>query len=198
MPWSTWAIMAILRKFMKSQIQRSTRAPRCGRIAHGYDTRISTGIRGRKANPPPTYGGPFRNCSITYTNWIDLETGAKPLQTGPGIALVNLETLAVLGAGAGIAGFVDTLAGGGGLITVPLLLLTGLPPLQALSPTSCRVRSEPCRRRRRLVAEGADFYRRGRTGVGRRLRRRPSRARWRRQNRQRWRSGYPDPDHIWR
>jgi uncharacterized protein len=61
-----------------------------------------------------------------------LETGAKPPRAGPRIALVNLETLALLGAGAGIAGFVDTLAGGGGLITVPLLLLTGLPPLQAL------------------------------------------------------------------
>jgi uncharacterized protein len=62
-----------------------------------------------------------------------LETGAKPPRAGPRIALVNLETLALLGAGAGIAGFVDTLAGGGGLITVPLLLLTGLPPLHALS-----------------------------------------------------------------
>lgn len=47
--------------------------------------------------------------------------------------MVNIETLAVLAAGAGAAGFVDTLAGGGGLITVPLLLLTGLPPLQVLS-----------------------------------------------------------------
>ncbi len=46
--------------------------------------------------------------------------------------VINPETLAVLGTGAGIAGFVDTLAGGGGLITVPLLLLTGLPPLQVL------------------------------------------------------------------
>lgn len=52
---------------------------------------------------------------------------------GLGVTLVNIETLAVLAAGAGVAGFVDTLAGGGGLITVPLLLLTGLPPLQALS-----------------------------------------------------------------
>ncbi len=47
--------------------------------------------------------------------------------------MLHLETLAVLGAGASIAGFVDTLAGGGGLITVPLLLLTGLPPLQVLA-----------------------------------------------------------------
>jgi uncharacterized protein len=39
----------------------------------------------------------------------------------------------MLGIGAGIAGFVDTLAGGGGLITLPLLLLSGLPPLNALA-----------------------------------------------------------------
>lgn len=31
-----------------------------------------------------------------------------------------------------IAGFIDTLAGGGGLVTVPALLLGGIPPLQAL------------------------------------------------------------------
>jgi uncharacterized protein len=47
--------------------------------------------------------------------------------------LLHLNLLAALGAGAGIAGFVDTLAGGGGLITVPLLLLTGLSPLQVLA-----------------------------------------------------------------
>lgn len=47
--------------------------------------------------------------------------------------MLHFETLAVLAAGAGVAGFVDTLAGGGGLITVPLLLLTGLPPLQVLA-----------------------------------------------------------------
>lgn len=32
-----------------------------------------------------------------------------------------------------MAGFVDTMAGGGGLITVPLLLLTGRPPLEVLA-----------------------------------------------------------------
>ncbi|WP_062209363.1 TSUP family transporter [Demequina oxidasica] len=31
-----------------------------------------------------------------------------------------------------LAGFLDTLAGGGGLLTVPALLLAGIPPLQAL------------------------------------------------------------------
>jgi len=32
-----------------------------------------------------------------------------------------------------VAGFVDSIAGGGGLITVPCLLLAGLPPLEALA-----------------------------------------------------------------
>lgn len=32
-----------------------------------------------------------------------------------------------------LAGFIDTLAGGGGLITVPVLLLSGLPSIQALA-----------------------------------------------------------------
>ena len=32
-----------------------------------------------------------------------------------------------------VAGFVDSIAGGGGLITVPALLLAGLPPVQALA-----------------------------------------------------------------
>jgi len=32
-----------------------------------------------------------------------------------------------------VAGFIDTLAGGGGLLTVPALLLAGLPPLNALA-----------------------------------------------------------------
>ncbi len=41
-------------------------------------------------------------------------------------------TLAILAAVALVAGFIDTLAGGGGLLTVPALLLTGLPPLAAL------------------------------------------------------------------
>ncbi|WP_062463146.1 TSUP family transporter [Demequina soli] len=42
------------------------------------------------------------------------------------------QTLAVLALVALIAGFLDTLAGGGGLLTLPALLLAGVPPLQAL------------------------------------------------------------------
>jgi uncharacterized membrane protein YfcA len=40
--------------------------------------------------------------------------------------------LAAFGGAAVVAGFVDTIAGGGGLITVPALLLGGVPPLQVL------------------------------------------------------------------
>jgi len=40
--------------------------------------------------------------------------------------------LATFGGAALVAGFVDTIAGGGGLITVPALLLGGVPPLQVL------------------------------------------------------------------
>jgi len=42
-------------------------------------------------------------------------------------------TLAVLALAAFAAGLMDSIAGGGGLITVPALLATGLPPAQALA-----------------------------------------------------------------
>lgn len=42
------------------------------------------------------------------------------------------QVLLVLALVALVAGFLDTLAGGGGLLTVPALLLAGIPPLQAL------------------------------------------------------------------
>ena len=43
-----------------------------------------------------------------------------------------VETLLFLFFAAAIAGFMDTLAGGGGLITVPALVVAGVPPLSAL------------------------------------------------------------------
>lgn len=43
-----------------------------------------------------------------------------------------VETLALLFLAATLAGLVDTLAGGGGLITIPALILSGVPPLAAL------------------------------------------------------------------
>jgi uncharacterized membrane protein YfcA len=45
---------------------------------------------------------------------------------------VTWHALLILGVVALAAGFLDTLAGGGGLLTVPALLLAGVPPLQAL------------------------------------------------------------------
>ncbi len=42
------------------------------------------------------------------------------------------QALAILAVVALVAGFLDTLAGGGGLLTLPALLLAGVPPLQAL------------------------------------------------------------------
>ena len=46
---------------------------------------------------------------------------------------VTLDLALFLIAAAFIAGIVDSIAGGGGLITVPALLLAGLPPVQALA-----------------------------------------------------------------
>ena len=46
---------------------------------------------------------------------------------------ISLELLALLFGVASIAGCVDALAGGGGLITVPALLATGISPIQALA-----------------------------------------------------------------
>jgi uncharacterized membrane protein YfcA len=45
---------------------------------------------------------------------------------------ISTELLLLIG-GAGLAGLVDAIAGGGGLITLPALLWAGLPPLQALA-----------------------------------------------------------------
>lgn len=47
--------------------------------------------------------------------------------------MIEAEMLALLGAAAMLAGFIDSIAGGGGLITVPALLAAGLPPVNALA-----------------------------------------------------------------
>ncbi|HTI69479.1 MAG TPA: TSUP family transporter [Candidatus Limnocylindria bacterium] len=46
--------------------------------------------------------------------------------------MLSWQALAALGAVAAVAGFVDAIAGGGGLLTVPALLWAGLPPQLAL------------------------------------------------------------------
>lgn len=46
---------------------------------------------------------------------------------------LTLDLFVILAAAAFAAGFVDSIAGGGGLITLPVLLLAGIPPQQALA-----------------------------------------------------------------
>lgn len=46
---------------------------------------------------------------------------------------ISLEILALLAGVALIAGFIDTIAGGGGLLTIPALLFAGIPPVQAIA-----------------------------------------------------------------
>ena len=47
-------------------------------------------------------------------------------------SIITYELMLILFVVAVFAGFIDTLAGGGGLITIPALILTGMPPLLAL------------------------------------------------------------------
>jgi uncharacterized protein len=46
--------------------------------------------------------------------------------------MVSMPTYAALTAATVVAGFVDSIAGGGGLITIPALLFAGVPPIHAL------------------------------------------------------------------
>lgn len=46
---------------------------------------------------------------------------------------MDLDTLALLTLAATLAGFIDAIAGGGGLITLPALLMAGLAPAQAIA-----------------------------------------------------------------
>lgn len=45
---------------------------------------------------------------------------------------ISIEVIVFLFVAATVAGFMDTLAGGGGLITIPALIVSGVPPLAAL------------------------------------------------------------------
>lgn len=55
--------------------------------------------------------------------------------------VLSPEVLAMLFGAAAIAGFVDAIAGGGGLITIPVLLLAQVPPLQALATNKLQASS---------------------------------------------------------
>ena len=55
------------------------------------------------------------------------------------IANFSIEILTFLFFVGVVAGFLDTLVGGGGLLAVPALLLSGIPQYMFLEPTSFRV-----------------------------------------------------------
>ena len=55
--------------------------------------------------------------------------------------VLSPEILAMLFGAAAIAGFVDAIAGGGGLITIPVLLLAQVPPIQALATNKLQASS---------------------------------------------------------
>jgi hypothetical protein len=54
---------------------------------------------------------------------------------------LNLELLLILGLVAMVAGFIDAIAGGGGLITLPALLLSGVPPVSAIATNKLQAAS---------------------------------------------------------
>ncbi len=53
---------------------------------------------------------------------------------------VTYDILVLLFFVAGLAGFIDAMAGGGGLLTLPALLSAGVPPTQHWRPINCKAR----------------------------------------------------------
>ncbi|GAL05186.1 putative membrane protein YfcA [Photobacterium aphoticum] len=53
---------------------------------------------------------------------------------------LSLDILGLLFLVAGVAGFIDAIAGGGGMLTVPALLAAGVPPAQALATNKLQAR----------------------------------------------------------
>jgi uncharacterized membrane protein YfcA len=60
------------------------------------------------------------------------------------VFMVSPTVLVVLFFVAILAGFIDSLAGGGGLLTVPALMAAGLPLRRRWPPTSCRPAAGRC------------------------------------------------------
>lgn len=61
-----------------------------------------------------------------------MQQGAAQPSSPPALPDIALHLLLLLCIAAFFAGFVDSIAGGGGLITVPAMLIAGIPPLQTL------------------------------------------------------------------
>ncbi len=68
--------------------------------------------------------------------------------------IIDAEWLGILAAVAFIAGFVDTLAGGGGLITIPTFLFAGFSPAQALATNKCQAFAGTLTASIKLVSSG--------------------------------------------
>jgi len=68
--------------------------------------------------------------------------------------IIDAEWLILLAAVAFIAGFVDTLAGGGGLITIPAFLFAGFSPAQALATNKCQAFAGTLTASLRLISSG--------------------------------------------
>ncbi len=62
-----------------------------------------------------------------------LQVGAPRFYRYQAMESISTDILILLIGAAGLAGFVDAIAGGGGLIALPALLWAGIPPLQALA-----------------------------------------------------------------
>ena len=57
---------------------------------------------------------------------------ARPTENPAPMPELALQVLALLFLAALLAGFIDAIAGGGGMVTIPAMLLAGIPPLQVL------------------------------------------------------------------
>ncbi|MEK9670839.1 MAG: TSUP family transporter [Gammaproteobacteria bacterium] len=68
--------------------------------------------------------------------------------------IIEAEWLVLLATVAFTAGFVDTLAGGGGLITIPAFLFAGFTPAQALATNKCQAFAGTLTAALRLITSG--------------------------------------------
>lgn len=62
----------------------------------------------------------------------DKEKIPVPIAESPSVHDIALHLLALLFVAAFLAGFIDSIAGGGGMISVPAMLIAGIPPLETL------------------------------------------------------------------
>ena len=70
------------------------------------------------------YSGGCRRPKSSETSWSRYSAE---------VAEISLELIAMLAAVAALAGFVDAIAGGGGLLTIPAMLLVGMDPVAAIA-----------------------------------------------------------------